>query len=102
MLQREIISKADIPFIVKKTTQWVLPILDDLKSLPDDKALKIILPSSEENINATRIKEKACITCEHLTICPIIKLWVEDTECPMEALTFCCSEYLRQEIRDDS
>ena len=37
--------------------------------------------------------DKSCIHCEHLGDCPIIVRWVEVTECPMECLTFLCSEY---------
>lgn len=43
-------------------------------------------------------REKSCIHCKYLEVCPIIKLWLELTEQPIEALNFFCSEYIEQEM----
>lgn len=50
-------------------------------------------------VNRKKI-DKCCLTCERLKICPIIKVWVELTEAPIEATTFYCSEY-KQGIPDE-
>jgi len=57
-------------------------------------------------MNRTRIRQnkntstegKNCIVCSRLQVCPVIRFWVEVTGCPMEALSFSCSEYKRQEM----
>lgn len=41
-------------------------------------------------------KTKSCLECERCETCPIIKLWIERTQSPIESTTFYCSEY--QEI----
>ena len=45
-----------------------------------------------------RLSKKNCLQCSRIKICPIIAKWVEETQSPIEAASFSCSEYLRQEL----
>ena len=36
---------------------------------------------------------KCCIECKHFDLCPLIVLWVGETENPSEVHTFYCSEF---------
>ena len=53
-------------------------------------------------MNKTKIeKERCCLTCEHFEGCPVIKCWVENTDAPIEATRFYCSEYVLVNLRQN-
>ena len=60
--------------------------------------MSLNLTSIECVKNPDGVEDKSCIICSHFDVCPLIKLWIELAEVPIEVCIFHCSEFKKQEI----